>query len=231
MKKKAIRSLVVMLIAVLFVSMMPVTANAATKKPGKVKITSIKFATVSTKNNQTTVTVKWKKASNAKKYVIYARHDTGEWQKIKTCGKSKRSVKFKASAGQIEVKIQAVNKKKKGKFSTQAKFIPSPLKLVDYVNRVEPSLKSTKIYNGKPSFSGNTLTLDYDLAEEYPGYTADELDDIAANYTVELKSDLMGLKNSAQEFVTIAKTNAGITGVKVVARYVYKNKVLTSVSF
>ena len=56
MKKKAVKSIVVMLIAVLVVALTPVTAEAATKTPGKVTIKSVSVSAVSTSTNKCTMT-------------------------------------------------------------------------------------------------------------------------------------------------------------------------------
>ena len=205
MKKKALRSFIVMMIAMLVVSMMPVTASAATKKPGQVKIVSFKVGAVSKSTNTCTVTIKWKKAKNAKKYVVYAKHGNGKWVKQKTCGKYIRKFKLtKVPAGDFAIKVKAVNKKKSGKFSkVKSRFITSPLTLQQYVS-IYPAEKDEDA-----TYEGNKV-----IYTDYYG----TIDDSAIN------SFLDSLKSAAASDKNYYKTNCGLKYVSIVVRCVGTNK-------
>ena len=86
MKRRA-RILSIFLLFVILITMMPATASAASKKPGKSKITGITVA-------QNNVTVKCKKAKNAKSYKLYSVTYEYKWKylkKIKSSQKKKYS--------------------------------------------------------------------------------------------------------------------------------------------
>ena len=213
MKRNAIRSLVVMMIAVMVFAFTPVPVSAASKAPGKVKITSVKAAAVSTSTNKTTVTIKWKKAKNATGYVIYAKHGTGDWVKQKKLGKRYTKLKLlNVPAGQLDIKIQAVKKKKKGKFSAvKSKYIKSPMTLTDYANRVEPSMK----YAGSGvtvSFAGNTVTYTVDYSGKI--YSIDET-------KASINANAAALEKDAKNLINVANLDAGIPGVTVIYNFVY----------
>lgn len=213
MKRNAIRSLVVMMIAVMVFALTPVPVSAASKAPAKVKISSVKVAAVSKTTNKTTVTIKWKTAKRAKGYIVWVKHGTGQWVQQIRLGKRYRKLKLmNVPAGQFEVKVQAVNKKKLGKFSNvKSKFIVSPMTLADYANRVEPSMKN----GGKGvtvSFSGNTITYTCDVSGEI-----NSIDEA----TAAINANAPNLKNAAQKIIDAARLDAGISGVTVVYKYVY----------
>ncbi len=207
MKKKVLRSFIVMMIAVLVVSMMPVTASAATKKPGQVKITSFKVSAVSKATNKCTVTIKWKKAKNAKGYVVYAKHGDGKWKMQKKCGKYIRTFKLKGvPAGQFAIKVKAVNKKKSGKFSkVKSKYIASPLTLQQYVDRIEPEAKQDGV-----SFEGNKMVFIYDDIGCY-------LDD---SLKAQINSSLDGFKSDAASIKKDFKVNCGLKNISIIFRYI-----------
>ena len=216
MKRNAIRSLVVMLIAVMVFALTPVPVSAASKAPGKVKISSVKVAAVSTSTNKTTVTIKWKTAKRATGYIVWVKHGTGDWVKQIQLGKRYRKLKLMGvPAGQFEVKVQAVKKKKMGKASNvKAKYIVSPMTLTDYANRVEPSMK----YGGsdvKITFAGNTVTYTYDLSGKI-----DSIDDT----TAKINANAANLQNAAKSIQDTAYLDAGISGVTVIYNYVYNGK-------
>ena len=216
MKRNAIRSLVVMMIAVMVFAFTPVPVSAATKAPAKVKISSVKVAAVSTSTNRTTVTIKWKTAKRATGYIVWVKHGTGQWVKQIKLGKRYRKLKLMGvPAGQFDVKVQAVNKKKKGKYSkVKSKFIVSPMTLTDYANRVEPSMK----YGGsdvKISFAGNTVTYTYDLSGKI-----NSIDET----TAKINANAANLQNAAKSIKDTAYLDAGISGVTVIYNYVYNGK-------
>ncbi len=216
MKRNAIRSLVVMMIAVMVFAFTPVPVSAASKAPGKVKISSVKVAAVSTSTNKTTVTIKWKTAKRATGYIVWVKHGTGDWVKQIQLGKRYRKLKLMGvPAGQFEVKVQAVKKKKMGKASNvKAKYIVSPMTLTDYANRVEPSMK----YGGsdvKISFAGNTVTYTYDLSGKI-----NSIDET----TAKINANAANLQNAAKSIKDTAYLDAGISGVTVIYNYVYNGK-------
>ena len=216
MKRNAIRSLVVMMIAVMVFALTPVPVSAASKAPARAKITSVKVAAVSTSTNKTTVTIKWKKAKRATGYIVWVKHGTGQWVQQIRLGKRYRKLKLmNVPAGQFEVKVQAVKKKKMGKASNvKAKYIVSPMTLTDYANRVEPSMK----YGGsdvKITFAGNTVTYTYDLSGKI-----DSIDDT----TAKINANAANLQNAAKSIQDTAYLDAGISGVTVIYNYVYNGK-------
>lgn len=229
MKRKALRTLIVTLIAVMVVTMMPLTASAATKKPGKVKITSVKYTAVSAATNKCTATIKWKKASNAKKYVVYAKHGTGSWVKQKTLGKSARKLKIvNVPAGQVSFRVRAVNKKKYGKYSAiKSKYLASPLSLQQYADRIKPSMKTNQ--NGvKIWYSGNSMIVEYDITADVGGVelTQEQKDSLQAALASDanLRSNAVTSKN---EF----KLNCGIANTKVLIRYLNNGGTVAQVTY
>ena len=241
MRKRAIRSLVVMMIAVMVVAMMPVSVSAASKKPAQVKITSLSVGKVSTKTNKCTVTIKWKKAKNATGYIVYAKHGTGKWIKQKKCGKNIRIFKLtKVPAGQLQIKVKAINKKKSGKFSkVKKKFIKSPMTLEQYINRCDP--ESQNYYYGGGTtlkFGGNTAFFNTDLDEmiasdpDLYGVDLDSWSDYAkAEYKTSIYNNLDDMKKDAADIKKDYKLNHGILNVKVVFRYFHHGEVWVSRTF
>ena len=235
MKRKAIRSSFILLVAIMVFAMMPVTASAAAKAPAKVKISSVKVGSVSTATNKTTVTIKWKKAARATGYVIYAKQGDGKWVKQKKVGKSYRSLKLKnVPAGQVSFRIRAVNKKKYGKYSAiKTKYISSPLTVQQYIDRVEPSSKNMKIYDGKVSFSGGQMIVSYDVEEIFSDSSVDwnNLDD---DQKAVLRTSLIEdahAKEMAEKFRNYFNLNCGIKNFRYTARFVYQGTTLASVSY
>lgn len=133
--RKTAKSIALILAVVMIIAMFPLTASAASNKPGKVKITSFSVSKVSKSTNTATVTIKWKKVSKATGYWVYERDADGKWVVIKKLSKKYGGIKiYKESAGQRAFKVRAVRKVKgktyKGSFSSiKSKFIKSPLSL------------------------------------------------------------------------------------------------------
>lgn len=236
MNKKAIKSLVVMLIAVMFVSMMPVKAFAATKKPAKVKVTSVKITSVSTSNNMTTMTIKWKKAARATGYIVYAKHGDGEWVKQKKVGRLARKLTLKNTpAGQIYVRVRAVNKKKLGKYSAiKSKYITSPLSVQQYVDRVEPSAKNLNLYGGTTSFVGKQMVVSYDLEEILPGKGAAFWQSLDESQKASLRNiliDDLHAKELATKYRRYFNVSCGIKNFGFTSRFVHEGVTIVSVSY
>ena len=90
------------------------TASAATvKKPAKVKLTSVKASGLK-------ITLKWKKAKNAKKYQVYVKAGAAKWKLRKTLKKTSLSITGK-SGETYSFKVRGLNGKKKGAFSAVKK--------------------------------------------------------------------------------------------------------------
>ena len=235
MKRNAIRSLVVMMIAVMVFALTPVPVSAASKAPGKVKKVSVKVTSaVSTTTNKTTVVIKWKKAKKATGYIIWAKHGTGEWVKQKKVGKRYTKLKLlNVPAGQLDVKVQAVNKKKKGKFSAiKSKFIASNTTFERYVKSINFSYlrdieNAAKDKGFTTSVSGNTVTFTCDLAAD--GYTLSDSD--IAKLEPTASADLAKRNVFAQELQNEIRLDTGISGVKVAFKYMYGAKTVASKTF
>ena len=233
MSRRRIRSLVIVLVAALIVTMMPLTASAASKKPGKVKITSFKVGAVSTATNKTTVTIKWKKASKATKYEIYEQGYDGTWHKLKTVKKSVRKLKItNVPAGQYNIKIRAVNKKTKGKFSAvKGKFIISPLTLEQYVNRVEPSLKYSKVGPYSLSFTGNTVIFTYEAAPDYPEMTTEQAKANTEFHTWLMDNYINKNLTLIRAYVAKLPAGTGIRNLRTIVRCTFNGTELVYKSF
>ena len=84
MKRKRFSFLTLLILTVIL--LMPVTTQAAAKKPGTVKLSSIK----ATDYNK--INIKWKKASGATNYIVYYKEaGSKKWIKIKTLDNTKSS--------------------------------------------------------------------------------------------------------------------------------------------
>ena len=91
-----------------------VSSYAAVKKPAKVKISSLKASGLK-------MTLKWKKAKNAKKYQVYMRSGSHAWKLKKTLKKRVITITGKEGAT-YRFKVRGINGKKKGSFSTVKKI-------------------------------------------------------------------------------------------------------------
>lgn len=116
---RAITVVAAILILIVMAEGSCVSSYAAVKKPAKVKISSVKVSGLN-------ITVKWKKAKNAKKYQVYQKIGSGKW-KLKKALK-KRSLTVKGAFGKTyRFKVRGINGKKKGSFSA-VKTISIPKK-------------------------------------------------------------------------------------------------------
>ena len=135
MKRKRFSFLTLLILAVIL--LMPVTTQAAAKKPGTVKLLSIK----ATDYNK--INIKWKKASGATNYIVYYRESGDKkWIKVKTLDNKKTSYTHTSSSKypiivgkKYQYTVKAYNKKtkKSGKYSTKgltAATIPQTVKLI-----------------------------------------------------------------------------------------------------
>ena len=117
--------------------LIPGEASAAAKKPGKVKIQTVKCV------NANKVKVTWKKLSkNVKKYQVYRKSGSAEWKLIKTLPKSKRVLSSTVEYDvKTQFKVRAVNGKKKGKFSAVKSIT---------IKRIKLEKSELTMENGKP---------------------------------------------------------------------------------
>ncbi|MDO4383444.1 MAG: CAP domain-containing protein [Eubacteriales bacterium] len=99
------------------------SVSAATKKPSKVTLTSVSSA------GSTSISIKWKKAKNAKKYQVYrATSKNGKYERVVTT-KSRSYVNKKLKTGKkYYFKVRALNGKKKGAFSKKVSAVPKAKK-------------------------------------------------------------------------------------------------------
>ena len=110
--------LLALLVAVSF-CMPQLTFAAKAKKPSQVsglKVTGTSYSTVS---------LKWKKAKHAKKYVVYsATSKNGKYRKVKKLKKTRYTVKHLTTNQTYWFKVRAVNGKKKGSTSAAVSAVP-----------------------------------------------------------------------------------------------------------
>ena len=112
MKRKRFSFLTLLILTVI---LLPVTTQAAAKKPGTVKLSSIK----ATDYNK--INIKWKKASGATNYIVYYKEaGSKKWIKIKTLDNTKSSYthtsskKYPIDTGyKYTYTVKAYNKKTK----------------------------------------------------------------------------------------------------------------------
>lgn len=220
--KRTAKSLALILAVVMIIAMFPLTASAASYKPGKVKISSFSVSKVSTVNNTATVTIKWKKVSKATGYWVYERNSAGKWVLIKKLGKNYVGIKVKqVPAGQRAFRVRAVRKVKgkiyKGTMSViKSKFIASKLTLEKYISKIEGEETSYSFEDsGIPVdvvITGNTVNMTYHLPGSLDSATISEILD-------ELKSDMVGMCKNV-------RLEGGIKGVAVTVNMNYGDTVL-----
>ena len=135
MKRRRFSFLALLVLAIML--LMPATTQAAAKKPGTVKLSSIK----ATDYNK--INIKWKKASGATNYIVYYKKaGSGKWIKVKTLDNTKSSYthtsssKYPIVVGQkYTYTVKAYNKKtkKSGSYNTKgltAATVPQTVKLI-----------------------------------------------------------------------------------------------------
>lgn len=132
----------------LTITLMPAKADAAYGWPARVKRSTIKVYSVTS----TSMCVKWKKASKAKRYrVAYRLNKRGAKWKYKNVKSTKAAIKSLSPNKRYVVKVRAINGWLYGKWSgTVAKRTDTTLQdMLDQVNyqRRKKGLKKLKIYN------------------------------------------------------------------------------------
>ncbi|MBR3126258.1 MAG: hypothetical protein IKF42_12675 [Mogibacterium sp.] len=231
--KRTAKTLALILAAVMIFAMFPVTASAASGKPGKVTITSFKIGKVSPATNMTTVSIRWKRASNATGYWVYQRNQNGKWEVLKKLGKNYIGINIsQVRAGQNAFKVRAVRKsgKKiyKGSFSkVKSKFIASPLNL-EQLARVEGErTEYSEVIDGitvNVSIKYNNIKMTYALT----GDGSNKPDDARiSNFFLELENH----KSEYSSMCRAARVEEGIKGVSVTVALSYNGEELKSVTY
>jgi hypothetical protein len=220
--RKSARTLALILAAVMIIAMFPITASAATYKPGKVKITTFSVSKVSKTKNTATVTIKWRKASRATGYRVYEyNRATGKWKLLKKLGKNYVGIKiYKVYAGSRKFKVCAVRKvgKKiyKGPAVIKSKFITSPMTLE----------KVYKLEGEETEFSDDTMAVSVKGNKINIKTTVTARPDDAAiqNYFTSMKSSVKSICKSA-------RLNAGVKGTSGVVSLYLGSELLDSKTY
>ncbi|MBQ9014736.1 MAG: C40 family peptidase [Firmicutes bacterium] len=147
----------VLMVAVVFVC--PEGSWAAVKKPGKVK--SLKV----TKTTYNSVKLKWKKASRAKKYIVYrSTKQKSGFKKVATVKKTTYTDKNLQTKKKYWYVVRAVGKKhKKGKKSSKVSAVPTlkkpTIKVSGYYEGIQVTVGTVKGATGyKVTKDGKYLT-------------------------------------------------------------------------
>lgn len=196
---------------------MPEDVSAATKKPGKVKITK------AIKMNQI-ITVKWEKTKNAKKYQIYLKEGKKKWKKVATVKASKRSYSIKRLKWntKYQLKMRAINGKKKGKWSTLYKGkLDKKTTLEKSMNKkARADLKklekdlSNSTAKAKITVSGNTVVMRMDfIGAEYDYSDPKVLAGVKAEMEKTFKDKTVN--KEMKKSITEIENDTGIFGVKI----------------
>lgn len=143
MKRKRISFLTMLMLAVIL--LMPASIQAATK-PGAVKLTKI------TAVDYNKISIKWKKASGIKNYIVYYKEaGNSKWIKLKTLGNTKSSYTHTSSSKypivvgqkyQYTVKAYDKNTKKYGSYNTKGLTVTASLKMV---TRIQAKIEGTTV--------------------------------------------------------------------------------------
>lgn len=204
-------------------------AFAASKKPGKVKLSSVKATSSST------IKVTWKKASNAKKYQVYmATSKKGKYKRVATVSSSKRSYTKKSlkATKRYYFKVRAINGKKKGKFSGY-KSAKTPKKevLIDarkpeaYAGWAIDGDKNGGHLKGAVNISAQWLNTAY-YAEDDNGYkTRDEAIAMALSDSKIKKSDNIVVYDTNGKDASKVAKYLKAKGYKTVAAKNYSSKI------
>ena len=128
------KSLAIVLIMTMLLSLMPMTAFGASpsvRKPGQIRKLSIEDKG-GNPDKTLNVQIKWSKVKkNVTGYQVYLKKGNGKFKRVATVSKKKNSAIIQAPVGKNTVKVRAINKKKvkkgkykiaKGKFSVAVTF-------------------------------------------------------------------------------------------------------------
>ena len=130
---------------------------AKAKKPAKVKL-------VSAKRSGFKMTLKWKKAKNAKKYQVYVKAGQAKWKLKKTLKKTTFSMNG-AEGTEYSFKVRGVNGKKKGSFSS--------VKKISIPEKAEPEQPKDK---SKEEKAADEVTAMIRLLPDFDEITIDDSD-------------------------------------------------------
>lgn len=207
--KRTAKTLALILALVMVIAMFPITASAASYKPGKVKIAKFTVSSVSKSSNTCKVYIKWKKVKNATGYQVYVKRGSDKWFKQATVGKNIIAYKItNVPAGSYQFKVRAYRKVKKktyvGSFSTvKKKFIKSPLTFAKLPSSFYKDSYVPKIEDVPYTISGNTVT----YTEDISGYP------ITEDQVIQWFDDQASMFKTAKSDI---KKYTGVEGVKFV---------------
>ena len=233
MKKWTFRGIIILMMMAFVFTMMPQKASAASKKPGKVKITTYKVSKVSKSSSTVKITLRWKKVKNASSYEIWEKHGTGEWRLMKISRGIFNGLRIRnVPTGKYSLKVRAVRKVKGkkyyGKFSkVKTKFSKSSMTLEELANRY-PEMKEMR-YNGLGfSYRGNTvvITLDISSDPDFANATLAQVKFVENNLYNDLgTADVLA---SVENIRSAVKDNTGVTNVGVRIEVIFKGEFITA---
>ena len=147
-KRKYLYALFAFMIAALICipQALQMRTQAAAKKPGTVKLSSVKVV------DYNKINIKWKKTSGATNYIVYYKKaGSGKWIKVKTLDNTKSSYthtyssKYPIIVGQkYQYTVKAYNKKtkKSGRYNTKGLTVTASLKMV---TGIEAKIEGTTV--------------------------------------------------------------------------------------
>ena len=147
-KRKYLYALFAFMIAALICipQALQMRTQAAAKKPGTVKLSSVKVV------DYNKINIKWKKTSGATNYIVYYKKaGSGKWVKVKTLDNTKSSYthtsskKYPIVVGQkYQYTVKAYNKKTKktGSYNTKGLTVTASLKMV---TGIEAKIEGTTV--------------------------------------------------------------------------------------
>ena len=208
--KRTAKSIVLILTITMIFTMFPLTASAASYKPGRVKISKFSVSSVNKSTNKCKVTIKWKKVKKATGYQVYYKRGSDGWVKQGTVGKNITSYKITGvPAGSYQFKVRAIRKVKKktykGSFSViKKRFIKSPVNFENLPVSFGRDGYVPQVEGASYTISGNTVTYTEDI-------TGLSITEEQAN---------MWFDNQTAFFTTASSDIRGYTGVSGV-KFVY----------
>ena len=147
-KRKYLYALFAFMIAALICipQALQMRTQAAAKKPGTVKLSSIKAV------DYNKINIKWKKTSGATNYIVYYKKaGSGKWVKVKTLDSKKSSYTHTSSSKypivvgkKYQYTVKAYNKKtrKSGRYNTKGLTVTASLKMV---TGIEAKIEGTTV--------------------------------------------------------------------------------------
>ena len=147
-KRKYLYALFAFMIAALICipQALQMRTQAAAKKPGTVKLSSVKVV------DYNKINIKWKKTSGATNYIVYYKKaGSGKWIKVKTVDNTKSSYTHTSSSKypivvgkKYQYTVKAYNKKtkKSGRYNTKGLTVTASLKMV---TGIEAKIEGTTV--------------------------------------------------------------------------------------